>query len=168
MSLTERLRLAALERARQSGQMIDNYVLEPTGVIDLREMEMQPVSTVDNSVALPALGQHTEVDALYGKSLADTRLWKRVRGTMTANHAEVESVEVDTDSITIDLTEHVPLIEVEQASAPENESALDAQPTAPCQRCGATAKRDLIDIFHSLEYFSCDDCGHMWQQRLDG
>lgn len=179
MSLSERLRLAALERARQSGQKVDDYVLEPTGVIDLREMERQTTAAVVNTVDLPELGNRTEVDDLYGKPLAEARLWKRVRGTMvpvaddattdtetdTSADAGTSDIDLTADTVTIDLTEDVALVELDQPEGPTADSALDAQPTAPCQRCGATASRDLIDIFNSLEYYSCDDCGHMWQQK---
>lgn len=166
MSLSERLRLAALERARESGQKIDNYVLEPTGVIDLREMERQAAPTVDNRVALPEIGDRAEVDNLYGKPLAETRLWKRVRGQMVpVTDDGDEDVDLDDDTVTIDLTEDVPLIDLDEPVTTPVDPILEAQPTAPCQRCGATAKRDLIDIFNSLEYYSCDDCGHMWQQK---
>ena len=177
MSLSERLRLAALERARQSGQKIDNYVLEPTGVIDLREMERQPSPAVDNSVALPEIGGEAAVEDLYDRPLAEARLWKRVRGTMVppgtagadveaGGGAETAATQLD-DTVTIDLTEDVPLIEIEEPAGPGVDPVLDAQPTAPCPRCGTAATRDLIDIFNSLEYYSCDDCGHMWQQKKD-
>lgn len=177
MSLSERLRLAALERARQSGQKIDNYVLEPSGVIDLREMERQPSPAVDNSVALPEIGESATVGDLYGRPLAETRLWSRVRGTMvpiadaaepSAERVEApDAVEHHDETITLDLTEEVPSIEIDEPAPAGGEPMLEEQPTAPCQRCGATAKRDLIDIFNSLEYYSCDDCGHMWQQKKD-
>ena len=174
MSLTERLRLAALERAQQSGHQVDGYVLEPTGVIDLREMELEPAPTVDNTVKLPPLDTEAGVDGLYGKPLAQTRLWKRVRGTVVpidddgVDDGAVGSLDsAMADAVTVDVTEDVALIELDTpATSPTTiDSALDAQPTRPCQRCGAVASRDLIDIFNSIEYYSCDDCGHMWQQR---
>ena len=164
MSLSERLRLAALERARQSGQKIDNYVLEPTGVIDLREMEREASPAVDNSVALPEIGESATVRDLYERPLAETRLWSRVRGTMVPI---ADAVEHRDETITLDLTEEVPSIEIDEPAPAGGDPMLEEQPTAPCQRCGATAKRDLIDIFNSLEYYSCDDCGHMWQQKKD-
>ena len=174
MSLSERLRQAALERARRSGQKVDDYVLEPTGVIDLREMERETASAVDNSVELPPLDRDPEVEQLYGKPLSETRLWKRVRGTMVPTdgaEAVVDEAPASTaplppvEAVTIDLTEDVPLVEIESSADAGLDPALAAQPTLPCQRCGSTAKRDLIDIFNSVEYYSCDDCGHMWQQK---
>lgn len=172
MSLSERLRLAALERARRSGQKVDDYVLEPTGVIDLREMERQTPPAVDNTVSLPPLGSETEVDELYGKPLSETRLWKRVRGTMVPDGHPADGGDEtsprtgpEMEAVTIDLTEDVPLIEIDTSADDGLDPVLAAQPTLPCQRCGSTAKRDLIDIFNSVEYYSCDDCGHMWQQK---
>ena len=37
--------------------------------------------------------------------------------------------------------------------------------TAVCDRCTSIGQRDLFDRFSRTEYFSCDDCGHMWQRR---
>lgn len=162
MSLSERLHQAALERARESGHRVDEFVLEPTGVIDLREMERQPAPTVDNTVVLPALESDAVIDALYAKPLSATRLWKRVRGTMApgdligAEPHEPAAVESRPEAVMIDLTEEVPLIDIEAPTS-----------TARCQRCGASSQRDLVDLFNRVAYLSCDDCGHMWQQKAD-
>ena len=58
MSLSERLRQAALERARRSGEVVeDDYIIEQDGVIDLRRMthEAPPILS-DRRVTLPILG----------------------------------------------------------------------------------------------------------------
>ncbi|MEO0492303.1 MAG: hypothetical protein AAF081_02690 [Actinomycetota bacterium] len=151
MSLSDRLRAAALERARAAGQRVDDVVLEPTGVIDLRKMAREAERAVDRTVRLPRLdGSSAPTDG------RDTSVLRRLRplpGTVPEPTIDLR------DQSTIDLTES-PLVDAG--------SEMDEVITAPCGRCGGTAQRDLFERFSRTEYYSCTDCGHMWQQRLDG
>lgn len=83
-SLSERLREAALERARLEGQVVDSYVLDSEGVIDLRELEQEPAGT---SVTQPAaalaetrgmIGEAAEVGDLYDETFG-ARRWPFAR-----------------------------------------------------------------------------------------
>lgn len=58
MTLSERLRQAALERARRSGEVVeDGYIIEQGGVIDLRRLTHEATPVVsDRRVTLPILG----------------------------------------------------------------------------------------------------------------
>lgn len=38
------------------------------------------------------------------------------------------------------------------------------RPTANCPRCMGLGHRDLFDRFSQVEFYSCDNCMHMWQQ----
>ena len=184
MSLSERLRAAALERAQTQGQHVDGVVLEPTGVIDLREMAREAARDVDHRVDLPRLGQSAE--ATRERGLADTSLWRRLRplpGTTPEPAIDL------TSEPTVDLTDAPavaddptpiadlpPLWEptiadpdpVDTPEAVVIDLTEDERVTGTCERCGSTGQRDLFDRFSRTEYYSCDDCGHMWQQRLDG
>ncbi|MFT5203829.1 MAG: hypothetical protein ACI9C1_003232 [Candidatus Aldehydirespiratoraceae bacterium] len=55
---------------------------------------------------------------------------------------------------------------VYEAGADEPTIQLDniAQ-TAECPRCAAPGQRDLFDRFNQVEFFSCNNCMHMWQQN---
>ena len=55
MSLSDALRAAALDRARRNGHTLDGVVIEPTGVIDLREMARSASRETDHSVKLPVI-----------------------------------------------------------------------------------------------------------------
>ena len=80
-SLSKRLRNAALERARLDGELVDSYVLDADGVIDLRVLD-------DDAVAAPAsqpaavlgqirghFGDAAEVDDLYVNQEWTKRRW---------------------------------------------------------------------------------------------
>jgi|GEM_PF-6264546 hypothetical protein len=38
--------------------------------------------------------------------------------------------------------------------------------TAECPKCAALGQRDLFDRFSQVEFFSCNNCMHMWQQDV--
>lgn len=40
----------------------------------------------------------------------------------------------------------------------------EARPTANCPKCMSLGHRDLFDRFSQVEFYSCDNCMHMWQQ----
>lgn len=190
MSLSDRLRAAALDRAEKTGQTIDGVVLEPTGVIDLREMARSASRDVEQAVDLPEIGEASTVRELYSddRPLTNTALWRRLRP-------------LPTDDVTLDLTDDEPTVALERDTSTERPTptyeipfrerpeavvidltepaplpppAVDAplgdepgRPTALCDQCGSFGQRDLFDRFSQTEYYSCDDCGHMWQQRRD-
>lgn len=179
MSLSERLRAAALQRAEAAGQTVDGVVLEPNGVIDLREMARDAARDVDNRVDLPRLSEPAPTD----RQLGDTSLWRRLRplpGTTPEATIDLR------DEPTLDLTQPVAddptpiadlpplweptIVDPEPVAGDGPPEAvvidLDETVTAPCDRCGSTGERDLFDRFSRTEYYSCNDCGHMWQQRL--
>ena len=183
MSLSERLRAAALERAEASGQHVDGIVLEPTGVIDLREMVRDADREVDNRVELPRLPEPVD-ESTWERPLAEQSLWRRLRPVRPDD---------TTPEPVIDLREAEPTIELASPAEPfeavlrdldfdvdltapieppsstdeRTDAMVDDVVTATCDRCGSTGQRDLFDRFSRTEYFSCDDCGHMWQQRQD-
>ncbi len=153
MSLSEHLRLAALEREREAGYEINNDVLEPADVIDLRKQERQLTPNIGPSVQLrlPIIGDSAGVGNLFGNGLTEPG-HIRSGDNATAQITDAGFGEVD-ETTTIDLT------------GATLDPMLDPQPTTPCQRCSNVAKRDLIDIFNSIEYYSCDGCCHMLQQK---
>lgn len=183
MSLSERLRAAALERAEASGQHVDGIVLEPTGVIDLREMVRDADREVDHRVELPKLPEPVDVQTLE-RPLAEQPLWRRLRPARQPEVAAAPVIDLRDDEPVIDLTAPAEPIEAVlldldfdvDLSAPAEEPAPtagittsldDVAVTAVCDRCGSLGQRDLVDRFSRTEYYSCDDCGHMWQQRQD-
>lgn len=139
MSLSRRLRLAALKRAREAGYEINNDVPEPAGVIDLRKQERQLIPNVGPSVQLwlQMIGDSAGVSNLFGDELTEPGLI-RSADNATAQVTDAGFGEFD-ETTTIDLT------------GATLDPMLNAQPTTPCQGCSSVAKRDLIDIFNSIE-----------------
>lgn len=150
MSLTERLREAALERARRAGG-VDGQPIDAEEIVDLREIERQQRAVVDNRlIPLPALqhrpglveGQLPFQDPAPEHSPTPLAGAKET----TTNPATDRPMVEDSD----------PLFEVTDL------------PTAPCPRCHRTVQRHMLDLFAATEYYSCPDCGHMWQHRRTG
>lgn len=195
MSLSDALRAAALERARQSGHTLDGVVIEPTGVIDLREMARNAGRETDHSVKLPVIaGYLHRADREPETPLTETALWRRLRPAgSSAPVTESDPAELDlTDEIdpTLDLCfddlealfdeanhpwlfEPIVIDDTEPAAI-DDVSPVDAtladdvgRPVAVCGHCGSFGQRDLLDRISHTEYYSCDDCGHMWQQPAD-
>ncbi len=214
MSLSDALRAAALERAKKSGQTVDGVVLEPSGVIDLNEMEQAHAR--EQAAAKPTLSQRVQEATTEPeeRTLTQTSLWRRLRPSDGAAPAE-PTVDLTTpDEPTVDLTEPDPetlesptafeellpdaatptafepividLTDVDEDPnvfarnsgadtsfrAPGTDPRLvpqaqpeEAVPTAPCDHCGSMGHRDLFDVFSQTEYYSCSNCGHMWQSR---
>ncbi len=195
MSLSDALRAAALERARQSGHTVDGVVIEPTGVIDLREMARNAGRETDRSVKLPVIaGYLNRADREPETPLTETALWRRLRPAgSTAPATDADPVELDlTDESdpTLDLrfddlealfdeanrtsTFEPIVIDVTEPESIDDVPPVDAtladdvgRPVAVCGHCGSFGQRDLLDRFSRTEYYSCDDCGHMWQQPAD-
>jgi hypothetical protein len=49
---------------------------------------------------------------------------------------------------------------------PEIDLRDENRPTADCPKCMGLSHRDLFDRFSQVEFYSCDNCLHMWQQDL--
>ena len=49
---------------------------------------------------------------------------------------------------------------------PEIDLRDESRPTADCPKCMGLGHRDLFDRFSRVEFYSCDNCMHMWQQDL--
>lgn len=77
-TLSDALRRAAIDRAHASGEVIDAFVLEPSGVIDLRRLEAESTSAAPRTVPmLPTLGI-TEADLDIRDEPAVTKTsWRR-------------------------------------------------------------------------------------------
>ena len=112
MSLSERLRLAAIERAREGGYEINHDVLERAGVIDLRKQGRQLIPNVGPSVdlRLPIIGDSAGVGNLFGDKLTELfgdKLTEpghiRSGDNATAQITDAGFGEVD-ETTTIDLT----------------------------------------------------------------
>ena len=75
------------------------------------------------------------------------------------------------EPIVIDLNEieEPPAVRETNGVPPIDATLADdvGRPVAVCQHCGGFGQRDLFDRFSRTEYFSCDDCGHMWQRTLE-
>lgn len=184
MSLSNALRAAALDRARRNGQTLDGVVIEPTGVIDLREMARSAGRETDHSVKLPVIAGYLQrTDREPEPALADTALWRRLRPVSPdAETAPADNLSpLDLDDLFEDVDSMAPseplvvdLSEVDEPTAVREDemvSPVDAtladdagRPVAVCNMCGSFGQRDLFDRFSLTEYYSCDDCGHMWQQ----
>lgn len=208
--LAWRLREAAIDRADARTERVDEIVLEPDGVIDLRELDRERRGA---SIAAPAaalatirgrLGDAAEVSELYADPEPERSRWRlgtRSRHQETddpmlpSTHAAPETNPAASRvSPPISRLEMVPLARDEttpaatlddsgpRASAPERppsepepdtaaerhspvgETSDQSRPTADCPRCAGLGRRDLFDRFSQVEYYSCDDCNHMWQQ----
>lgn len=211
MSLSDALRAAALERARRSGENIDGIVLEPSGVIDLREMARAAGRETDRRIKLPMLTGRAIDDRAPDESLTETALWRRLRpvtpqpdGTPidldlttpepTGPAAEPELAELDptlfddlalTEDDVAGFENLTPTgddpvlfepVEIDLTDRPEHPSVFErndatladetGRPMAVCDHCGSFGQSDLYDRFSRTEYYSCDDCGHMWQQSI--
>jgi hypothetical protein len=186
MSLSDALRAAALERARRNGHTIDGVVIEPTGVIDLREMARSAGRETDRSVRLPFItGHRLRAEREPERPLTETALWRRLRPA--ADPAQ--------DEATLDLTADQPIVdltledldslfeamvstaddEVDDERTDDEVVSRDAtltdergQPVSVCDECGSFGQLDLLDRTSGAEFYSCTDCGHMWQQSSAG
>lgn len=150
MSLSKRLRDAALERARREGHQVDDYVLEPDGVIDLRAIRNEPDPPRPSGLSA---------------ALANVRARDDQTGAPAGRPDPADL---------IDLTGPTPQEPIAPAD-PEPDSgtglqaavAPTARPVATCPQCGGSGSCDLFDRFSQTEFYSCDSCMHMWQQKLD-
>jgi len=84
LTLTNRLRLAALKRAEQGGRVVGTYVIDDGGVIDLRALEdRRPRSRASDLAPLDDMagmfGEATDVSDLYAPEEVRRRGWFRRR-----------------------------------------------------------------------------------------
>ncbi|MEZ5247010.1 MAG: hypothetical protein R2707_18110 [Acidimicrobiales bacterium] len=57
---------------------------------------------------------------------------------------------------------------IRNPTGPEIDLRDEGRPTATCPKCMGLAHRDLFDRFSQTEFYSCDNCMHMWQQEAAG
>ena len=81
--LSNKLRLAALDRTITDSERVDDFVLDADGVIDLRQLEQDPFvgSIADPAASLATLrgrlGDAAEVSELYDESELSKPRWRR-------------------------------------------------------------------------------------------
>lgn len=190
MTLSERLREAALERAETRGEHVDGFLLEPHGVIDLRvaESEAARASQPRPIPQLPEIGSVDKVDALYDERHGGRSLWRRgtlrndvvERNSPIQNTAPTLTPEPEEDiaprSSAARLSD-VPLqAEIGDPVDLSDRDPIDPtitgleimRPTGLCPKCNGKAERDLWDRFSQTDYWSCNDCRHMWQLEHGG
>ena len=74
-TLTDALRRAALDRAHAAGEVVDEFILEPNGVIDLRRLEAES-GTPRTVKSLPTIGITEAFDIPVEEPMTRT-LWRR-------------------------------------------------------------------------------------------
>ncbi len=224
--LARRLRDAAIDRTTTDAERVDSFVLDADGVIDLRDLEHDPLGS---SVADPAkvlatirgqLGDAHEVSDLYDQSEPERPRWRlglRARHaygndvpsampTPTASTTTVASPPAppiaapasvampepatlpplsrlsmvpltieetptpatdaptsDVDEVSVATTASPPVAE---SVDPDIDLRSEDRPIANCPKCMGLGHRDLFDRFSQVEFYSCDNCMHMWQQDL--
>lgn len=74
----------------------------------------------------------------------------------------------ETDTADIETAESVaaPPPSIAESIEPEVDLRDEDRPTADCPKCMGLGHRDLFDRFSQVEFYSCDNCMHMWQQDL--
>ena len=166
LSLSRRLRDAALERARHDGELVDSFVLDADGVIDLRTLDddrviapsTQPAAALART--LGRLGDAGEVSDLYAEPKRVNRPWSRTKSETAPTPSPGETE-----------TPAPPVAPTHQAASIPGEPTIGLtdgdRPTKPCPECRATGHLDLFDRFSRVEFYSCDDCLHMWQITRD-
>ena len=186
-TLSERLRDAAVDRARLRGDVIDEVSIDETGVIDLR-IEPDPTtlgtSTTTLSPALAAtqggLDSVHDVSDLYAPEHETRRGWWRRSESLSSKPASPllaglpagEEIDLDelatSDTVARDSVD--PSTTAADRAAPTIAAPVDeldirdrVRPTGRCASCGGRGQRDLFDPFSQTDYFSCDDCQTMWQ-----
>lgn len=55
---------------------------------------------------------------------------------------------------------------IAESIEPEVDLRDENRPTSDCPKCMGLGHRDLFDRFSQVEFYSCDNCMHMWQQDL--
>jgi hypothetical protein len=78
---------------------------------------------------------------------------------------EAEVVE-SADTAAIADTSVLPAGSIAESIDPEIDLRDENRPTADCPKCMGLGRRDLFDRFSQVEFYSCDNCLHMWQQDL--
>lgn len=158
-TLTDQLRLAALARAEQGGRIVDTYVIDDDGVIDLRSLvDRQPVSRASEPVPLGEMaglfGDAADVGELYSEETEPSRqTWRR----RAADRLPARPRHSDHDT------------EPGNESQPSPEAIIDlTDGHDPCPRCGAEASLDLKNPLLGLDFYSCRDCLLMWHVERQG
>lgn len=139
------------------------------------------------------LGDAHEVSDLYDESEPEPPRWRfglRGRANSGAETPTGDSVPVIPPAPTksmppLSRLSMVPLAgETDAADAPADTGVFEAgrptesvepeidvrdegRPTANCPKCMGLGRRDLFDRFSRVEFYSCDNCMHMWQRQID-
>jgi hypothetical protein len=189
-TLSDRLREAAAERAVVRGEVVDEVMLDPDGVLDLRH----PTSSFGgHATGLPSAlavdrGAGIEgIERLFAEGEPDRSLWERGRRLLASGASSspalsaiplADEVEASPEPTTVeapdtDLSVVADDAETVIVAAPSAEPVDidltdnvddDTRPTGQCPRCGGVGRRDLFDRFSQVDYFSCDVCTAMWQE----
>ncbi len=120
---------------------VPEVALPPTrGLPPLSRLSMVPLTAENGG---PALADRAPIEEPEAN---DT-------GVYTADSITDSDAESDTESIA-------------ESIEPEIDLRDDERPTADCPKCMGLGHRDLFDRFSQVEFYSCDNCMHMWQQDL--
>jgi hypothetical protein len=87
------------------------------------------------------------------------------RLSMVPLAAEAPTASEEPDALVPD-TGVYPAASGDEPTDPEIDLRDEARPTADCPKCMGLAHRDLFDRFSQVEFYSCDNCMHMWQQDI--
>lgn len=190
--LAHKLRNAAIDRTTTDAERVDSFVIDEDGVLDLRVLDRDSgrSSIADPARALATirgqLGDAHEVSDLYDESEPQRSLWRRGRTPQASDDQVAPKVAPKLDT-TVAVpktlpplsrlsmvpvegepapTDHEAQIEEEIEAGPEVDLRDESRPTADCPKCMGLGRRDLFDRFSQVEFYSCDNCLHMWQQDL--
>jgi hypothetical protein len=91
------------------------------------------------------------------------------RSTLPPQESDVSNATIDAAGPIGADTEPIKADRGEADVAPSTEAVIDLseadRPTEDCPRCAGVGRRDLFDRVSGAEYFSCDQCSHMWQRN---
>jgi hypothetical protein len=189
-TLSDRLREAAVTRARARGDVVDDVVLDVDGVIDLTvEEPANPGGSITQPSAVLAFtrGQgvaEADMSDLYAPAMEDDKSWwQRVRRPsgaaasptlsrvpLSTEHDDSSNEQDDTGVIPAPGSDTVIVPSVVD-DAPEidltDTDTQEIRPKSACPECGGVGQRDLFDQVSKISYYSCDDCFTMWQASED-
>lgn len=81
------------------------------------------------------------------------------RPTQTEGETQAETVEIADTGV-------LPAGSIAESIDSEIDLRDENRRTADCPKCMGLGRRDLFDRFSQVEFYSCDNCLHMWQQDL--
>ncbi len=189
-TLSDRLREAAVTRARACGDVVDDVVLDADGVIDLTvEEPPNPGGSITQPPAALAFtrGQvaaDADMTDLYAPPIEnDKSWWHRIRrpsgasssptlsGVPLSTEHDDSSTERDDTGVIEALDSDTVIVPSVVDEAPEidliDPQTEEIRPKSECPDCGGVGQRDLFDQVSKISYYSCDDCLTMWQAPED-